>query len=135
MSRNLKVIIEWKKILVAVLSPMLVLILADFVLAFLFGSQIRSISPFVFGRNDKETFISLVFLEGGVIFALGAFFASGKTEKITSVPATPADIYKIEKLFPQRPEDREKQISTGILLMLVGGPLLAISFILAITTS
>lgn len=130
MSRILKVIIEWK----SVLAPVLVLIPADFVLAFLFGSLIRSSFPFIFGRNDIETFISLAFLEGSVIFGLGAFFASGISER-TSVPATPADVYRIEKLSLQRSERRKRQISTGVFLMLIGGLLLAICFILAITTS
>jgi hypothetical protein len=135
MSRSSKAVVEHKNILVKVLASVLVLMLADVALTALFGSQIRSSSPFAFGSNDFATFISIAFLEGGVIFTLGAFFASGIAESRTTVRSNPADIDRIEKSTSPPPQRKKTQISIGIFLMLIGGLLLAISFIIVMTTS
>jgi hypothetical protein len=131
MARIFKAVSEWKKVLVVILASVLVLILADFILAFIFGSQTRSSAAFIFGSNDKATFTSLLFIEGGFIFGAGAFFASGISETKIAAQSNPASPYLMEKLSSQRPEHRKKQISTGVLLMLIGGSVLVISFILA----
>jgi hypothetical protein len=131
MARISKAVSEWKKVLLTILASALVLMIADFILAFLFGSQIRSSAAFIFGNNNKETFISLLFIEGAFVFGAGAFFASGIPQTRVAAPSGPASPYIIEKLSSQRPEDRKKQISTGVFLILIGGLLLVTSFILA----
>jgi hypothetical protein len=132
MSRTRKAIRERKKIVVEALASVAVLILADFVLAFLSGSQIRSSSPFAFGTNGEDTLMSLLFLEGGVIFGLGAFFASGITDTRATVQTNARDAYGVEKPVSRVAEQRKKLTSAGTFLMLIGGLLLAISFLLAI---
>ena len=132
MSRTRKAISERKRIIVAALASVAVLILANLVLAFLFGSQIRSSSPFAFGRNDGDTIMSLIFLEGGVIFGLGAFLASGIADTRATVQTNARDAHEIERSVSRVAEQRKKLMSAGIFLMLIGGLLLAISFFLAI---
>ena len=130
-ARTRKAIREWKKIVVAAFASVAVLLFADFVLAFLFGSQIRSSSPFAFGMSDEDTIMSLLFLEGGVIFGLGAFFASG-TDTRAIIQTNANNAYGIEKSVSRVVEQRKKLKSAGMVLMLIGGLLLAISFFLAV---
>jgi hypothetical protein len=132
MSRIRKAICERKRIIVAVLASVIVFVLANLVLAFLFGSQIRSSSPFAFGTNNRDTFMSLVFLEGGTIFGLGAFFASGISDIRTNSQANPRNAIRTEKTVSYVPEQGKKLMSTGTFLMLVGCQLLAISVLLVI---
>jgi hypothetical protein len=136
MAKTRKAIRERRKIVVAALASVAVLLLADFVLAFLFGSQIRSSSPFAFGTNDEDTTMSLLFLEGGVIFGLGAFFASGIADTKTTVQtnSNARDVYGIEKPASQVAERRKKLTSAGTIMMLMGGLLLAISFFLVMVS-
>jgi hypothetical protein len=131
-SRVRKIIGERRKIAVAVLALILVLILANFFLAFLFGDQIRSTSPFAFGTDDKDTFISLVFLEGGVVFGLGAFLASGIQDIRETGQTNARNVLGTERTVSQVPRQKKKLMSAGTFLMLVGSHLLAISVFLAI---
>jgi len=134
MSRIARFIFEWRTVLVAVLGSISIIVLADFVLVVLFGFQFRSSARFIFGSNDKETFLSLLFIEGALISGAGAVVASGMSESKITVPSqsSASSSYRVEKLLSQRTEQRKKAISTGIFLMLIGAPLLAIPFILSI---
>jgi hypothetical protein len=131
-SRTLEAIRKRRKIIAAALASVVVLILADFVLAFLFGSKIRSSSPFAFGTNDEDTLISLLFLEGGVIFGLGGFFASGIADTRATTQTNARDVYGIEKPVTMVAEQKKKLVSAGTVFMLIGGQLLAISFFLTV---
>lgn len=114
------------------MASVAVLILSDFVIAFLFGIQIRSSSPFAFGRNDLDTVMSLLFLEGGVVFGLGAFFASGVADTSATSQTGARDANGSEKSVSRVVDQRRKLTSAGIVMILIGGLLLAVSFFLAI---
>jgi hypothetical protein len=129
MSETLKAIRRRKNTIVEALASLVVLTLADLILAFLFGSQIRSSSPFAFGTNDEDTLASLLFLEGGVIFGLGAFFASGIADT-TAIQANARNVYEVEKSVSRAARQRKKLAPVGTFLMLLGGQLLALSFFL-----
>jgi hypothetical protein len=128
--KALKRILERRSILAAVVAFTVAMLLVDFALVFFFGPQFRSYAGYIFGRNDKETLIVLFFIEGGVIFGAGALYASGFEENRVMNPNNPAVSYVLDKIWRQRQEHREKQNALGCILMLVGGPLLLISFIL-----
>jgi len=132
MQRVSKAVSEWKGILVTVLVSIFAIMLADFVLVLLFGSQIRSFAVAVFGSNDVETLVSLLFLEGGFCSLLGALLAIGFAELKIVSPFNPAAPCILTKISSQREEHRRKQISAGTFLILVGGPLLAIALIYAL---
>jgi MFS family permease len=134
MARIRKATRERKRMVVSALASVAVLILADFVLALLFGSQIRSSSPFAFGINDEDTSMSLLFLEGGITFGLGAFFASGIADTRATIETNARNADGIEKSVSRVAEQRKKLMSAGTVLMLIGGLLLAISFFLAIVS-
>ncbi len=123
---------EWKNVLVAVLVSEFAIIFIDFALVFLFGPQFRSYTGYIFGTNYKETLIVLFFLEGAVIFGMGALFAAGISEIKMASSTNPATSYVLSKISKQREEHREKQISTGFMLMLVGGPLLVVSLVMCL---
>jgi len=72
---------------------------------------------------------SLLFIEGALTIGVGALLAGGFAENrmyLTKGPSTP---YIIEKLAKERSEFREEEISTGLLLMLAGLPLLIMSIL------
>jgi len=121
-----------KNVLFAVLVSEFAIIFVDFVLVFLFGSQFHSYWGYIFGSNDKETLLALFFLEGAVIFGIGALFAAGISETKMASSTNPATSYVLSKISKQREEHREKQISTGFMLMLVGAPLLVISLVMCL---
>lgn len=109
------------------------IILADFVAAFFYGAHLRTYAEWLFGSNDTETFGSLLFIEGALIVGLGALIAAGYSENMeASARGSPRTPYVVEKLSEQRADLRQKQISTGFLLMLVGAPLLIIPILLII---
>ena len=132
LSGILRHISGWKNVLFAVLVSEFAIIFVDFVLVFLFGSQFHSYWGYIFGSNDKETLLVLFFLEGAVIFGVGALFAAGISETKMASSTNPATSYVLSKISKQREEHREKQISTGFMLMLVGGPLLVISLVMCL---
>jgi len=130
MSRIFKTISEWKNLLLSIL----IIIILNLILTFVFGSYIRSHVQFVFGNNNKETFAALLFLEGAGIIGVGAWIASGYSEMVVIQKANPAATgYMAEKLSSQREEYRKRQISDGVILMLVGGALLATAYLIHLT--
>jgi hypothetical protein len=100
--------------------------LVDLIVVYLFGGQFRSYAGWLFGINDKETLGSLLFIEGALIVGIGASLAAGYAETRMQPARSPATPYVAEKISPQRGEFREKQISVGLTLMLVGAPLIII---------
>ena len=111
----------------------MLIILTDFVVTFFYGVHLRAYADWLFGSTDIETFGSLLFIEGTIIVGVGALIAAGFSEnRMASSRGSPATPYVVEKLSEQRAEFREKQISTGFLLMFVGAPLLVIPVLLII---
>ncbi len=128
-----KFILGWKKFLLILTICEVLIILADFVAAFSYGISLRAYASWLFGINDKETFGSLMFLEGAITIGLGALIAAGFSEnRITPPINSPSTAAFGEELSEQRPEFRRKQISAGFMLMLIGTPLIAITILLLI---
>jgi hypothetical protein len=129
---QLKNISGWKKaIIIAVFNVLVVFI--NFVVLSFFGIQIKETLARILGSEDKTIFSNLSFFEGAFIIGIGALLAGGFAENRmhrTNVPSTP---YVVEKLSKQRSEFREKQISTGLLLMLTGLPIIIMSVLYAVT--
>jgi hypothetical protein len=121
----------WKKVLIIFAISDVLIVLADFVATFFYGSHLRTEAGWLFGSNDKETFGSLLFIEGALIVGVGAALAAGFAENRMSPPlGSPSAPYDVEKISETRAEFREKQISTGLRLMLLGAPLIIIPILL-----
>jgi hypothetical protein len=97
----------------------------DLVLVAVFGSQLRSFSTSVFGNGDKETLASILFIEGGLALGAGAVYFSGMGENVGGTHPVVLD-----KRLEQRREMREQQKSSGVILMLIGGPLILLSLLI-----
>ena len=74
-----------------------------------------------------------MFIEGALIIGIGAMLAGGYAEGRIQPAKAPSTAYVSEKLSKQRAEFRENQISTGLLLMLAGLPLIIMSILSALT--
>ncbi|MHA2052834.1 MAG: hypothetical protein ACW99F_04465 [Candidatus Hodarchaeales archaeon] len=129
---QLRSISGWKKVLIMFTIFEMLIILADFIVAFSYGVTLRTSAGWLFGRNDIETFGSLLFFEGAILVGVGAVIAAGYSENVIVHPRRPSTAYIVEKISKDRAEFREKQISTGFLLMLLGAPLIAMTIILII---
>ena len=110
----------------------MLIVLADYIAAFLYGVALRASAGWLFGNNDTETFGSLLFLEGAILVGVGAILAAGYSENAAAPVSSPSTAYAVEKISRDRAEHREKQISSGILLILIGAPLIIITIILTI---
>jgi hypothetical protein len=132
-SMQLKNLSGWKKV-IAVMAFFNVLIFAiDLVAVLLYGTQIRLTATWLFGSDDKTTLGSLLFIEGALIIGIGALLAGGYSEGRIQASKAPSTPYVADKLSRQRAEFREAQISTGLLLMLTGSPLIVMSILAAVT--
>jgi type VI protein secretion system component VasK len=108
----------------------LALVIADFVMVYLFGPQLWSYAGYFFGSDIRTTLIVIMFIEGAVIFAIGAVWASGSMETTFEGDNLMTNPYYQHEQWKQRREQTEGQNATGKILMFVGGPLLIASFIL-----
>jgi hypothetical protein len=122
----------WKKVLIIFVVSDILVISVDFAAVFFFGAQFRSYAGLIFGNSDKATLSSLLFIEGALIVGIGASLAAGYAENRMAPSSGPATPYVVSKISEQREEFREKQISAGLVLMLLGTPLIAISIIVFI---
>jgi hypothetical protein len=73
----------WSKIFVKVAVVFLFLLISDFLVANLFGSQIRSAASYFFGDNLQTTLSILLFIEGGLFLALGSIWSLGSSENVS----------------------------------------------------
>jgi len=129
---QLKNISGWKKAIIVMAIFNVLIVFIDLIVIFFYGPQIRLSAAWLFGSEDKTTLSSLLFIEGALIIGVGALLAGGFAENRmhpTNVPSTP---YTVEKISKQRSEFREEQISTGLLLMLAGVPLVILSILSAV---
>lgn len=123
----------WRNILIKAIVFWSAVILTDFVLVFFFGSRFWYYAGYFFGNDVRTTFIVLMFIEGAVIFAIGAVWASGSMETTFEADNLLTNPYYQKEQWKQRREQTEGQNVTGKLLMFVGGPLLIAAFILVLT--
>lgn len=105
------------------------MILVDFVVVYFFSSQIWSYAGYFFGSDIRTTIGVLMFVEGAVTLALGVVRGGGN---ITSIGPRSGRTYRNIGLDGRKVygEQTEKQDVTGIVLMLAGGLLLTMCFIL-----
>lgn len=91
-----------------------------------FGASIlREKLPFLKGKSEKVILSDLLFIEGAVIFAIGALVASGvsvfRIETPSSLYASPGGHARYLR------ESRKKQFKFGIILIIIGAALMGIS--------
>ncbi len=121
---------SWRNILIKAAVFWTAVILTDYVIALFFGPQFWSYAGYFFGSDIKTTLIILIFIEGAVIFAIGAVWASGLMETTFEADNLMTNPYYQKEQWKQRREQTERQNVTGKILMFVGGPLLITAFIL-----
>jgi len=80
-----------------------------------------------FGSSGTTILCNLLFLEGAIIFAIGAFLASGITWLLGVFRYPQGRYYVEEKMGNDIRHSRKKQLSTGILIMVVGAMLMGSS--------
>jgi hypothetical protein len=129
---QLRNISGWKKVIIIMAFFNVLIFVIDLIAVFLYGTQIRLTAPWIFGSDDKTTLGSLLFIEGAFIIGTGALLAGGSAEGRIQASKAPSTAYVAEKLSKQRAEFRETQISTGLLLMLTGLPLIIMSVLSAV---
>jgi type VI protein secretion system component VasK len=122
----------WKKSIIVIAFFNVLIIVIDIIAVFLYGTQIRLTAAWIFGNDNKTTLTNLLFIEGALITGTGALLAGGYAEGRIQSAKAPSTAYVAEKLSKQRAEFRENQISTGLLLMLTGLPLIIMSILSAV---
>ena len=132
MFMQLKNISGWKKAIIVMAIFNVLIVFIDLIVIFFYGPQIRLSAAWLFGSEDKTTLSSLLFIEGALIIGVGALLAGGFAENRIHPPRAPSTPYTVEKISKQRSEFREEQISTGLLLMLAGLPLIIMSILSAV---
>ena len=105
-------------------------ILADLIFVYFFGSQIWSIAGYLFGNDALITLSVLLLIEGGVVLAMGTLWASGSMDNVYygKYGKTPASVSRED--WEMRREQTENPSNVVKILMLVGGLLLITSFLL-----
>lgn len=96
------------------------------VFAVSFGSSfLREKLPFLANKSEKLILSDLLFIEGAVIFAIGALIASGasvlRIETPSSLYARPSGHVRYLR------EERKKQFAFGIILIIIGVALMGLS--------
>jgi hypothetical protein len=119
-----------KKVLIVASFFWAVVILADCATVAFWGPQIWAYAAAFFGTDIKTTFVTLLFVEGAFVFAIGAIWAAGAMETTFEGDNLATNPYYQKEQWKQRREQTEGQNIAGKLLMLAGGPLLIASIIL-----
>jgi len=120
----------WKGIAIKATVFWSAVILLDLVLVFFFGPKFWSYTGYLFGNDTKTTLIVLMFIEGAILFAVGAVWASGSMETTFEGDNLMTNPYFQHEQWKQRREQTEGQNAAGKILMFAGAPLLVSSFIL-----
>ena len=126
----LKSISSWKKFFIFFLVFEVLIIVVDFIVAYNYGLVLRNSADWLFGNNDIETFGSLLFYEGAILVGIGSIFAAGFSENVLVSKKGPSTWIVVEKTSKDYAEFREKQISAGFLLIIIGIPLIIFTIIL-----
>ncbi len=80
-----------------------------------------------FGSSRITILCNILFFEGAVIFAIGAFLASGMTWFLGVLRYPRGRYYVEEKMGNEIRQSRKKQLNTGIFMMIVGAVLIGSS--------
>ena len=130
MSQMMKGFSKWRNVFVRTSIFCISLILADLVLVYFFGSQIRSNAGYLFGNDARITLSVLLFIEGGVLLAMGTLWASGSMNNVYygKYAKTPASLSRED--WEQRKEQTENPSNVVKILILMGGLLLIAAFVL-----
>ncbi len=105
-----------------------VLILLDVLVVYLYGPQIWNYAGYFFGDNLKITVGVIMFIEGTILLSLGSIWASGAMETVFQGGNLKTNPYYRKDDWKQRKEETEKQNVAGKIILLVGGPILVVSF-------
>ena len=108
------------------------LVLADFVLVYFFGPKFWSYAGYVFGNDVKVTLAVLMFIEGGVLLALGTLWASSSMENVQYGKYRKSYAYFSKEDWEKRREQIENPSDVVKILMLTGGVILITSIILVL---
>jgi hypothetical protein len=119
-----------KKILSLAAVLWTVVVVADFAAAVFLGPQFWAYAPVFFGTDIKTTFVTLLFVEGAFVFAIGAVWAAGAMETTFEGDNLATNPYYQREQWKQRREQTEGQNIAGKFLMLAGGPLLIAAILL-----
>jgi hypothetical protein len=130
LSQMMKGFSQWRSVLVRASVFWIAAILVDLVLVYFFGSQIWSNAGYLFGNDARITLSVLLFIEGGVLLAMGTLWASGSMVNVSygKYGKTPASLSR--KDWEQRKEQTENPSNIIKILMLVGGLLLIAAFLM-----
>jgi hypothetical protein len=120
---------KWRTVLIKASAFWSAVILTDLVIVYLYGPQIWSSAGYFFGSDVKTTFAVLMFVEGGILLALGLLWASGAMETWFQGGNLKTNPYFRNYDWKQRREQTEGQNIAGKILMIAGGPLLFASLI------
>jgi hypothetical protein len=123
----------WKKATIIIAIFNLLMIGVDLIMISFYGTQIRSTLAWLLGNEDRTILSNLLFIEGAFTVGIGALLAAGYAESRMHRANLPSTPYVVEKLSKQRSKFRKKQISTGLLLMLAGIPLVIMSILSAVS--
>jgi len=123
---------EWKKAATIVIFFNAIVFAVDLIVVHFYGNPIRLTASWLFGSDDKTTLSSFLFIEAALVIGTGALLAGGFIENGMHSARSPSTPYVTEKLSKQRAEFRETQLSTGLLMMLTGSPLLVLSILSAV---
>ena len=130
--QSLKDLSNLKKTLIVITIFNFLVIVINFVVIFLFGAQISNSIGWLLGSEEKTIFSNLLFVEGAFTIGIGALIAGGFSENKLTQTKAPSTAYSVEKISKQSAEFRQEQLSTGILIMLAGLPLIIMSVLSAI---
>jgi hypothetical protein len=121
---------KWRNVLVRATVFGVALILVDFVLVYFFGTQIWSNAGNLFGNDARITLSVFLFIEGGVLLAMGSLWASGSMDNVYygKYAKTPASLSKED--WEQRKAQTENPSKVIKILLLMGGLLLIAALLL-----
>jgi len=130
LSQMMKGFSKWRNVLVRACFFWSLVILADLALVYFFSSQIWSNAGYLFGNDARITLSVLLFIEGGVLIAMGTLWASGSMDNVYygKYGKTPASLSRED--WEQRKEQTENPSNAVKILILAGGLLLIASFLL-----
>ena len=122
----------WRNVLITAACFWLILPIADYVLAYVFGPQLWSNAGYFFGNNVTATLSIFMFIEGAVIVAAGLVWASGSIETVFQGSKLNTNPYYRKDDWAQRREQTEKQNVAGKILIFIGVPILISAFFLLV---
>jgi hypothetical protein len=107
-----------------------ILLIFDVATTKLWSPYLRQNFPIFSGKSETTILSDLLFGEGAIFLGFGALIMAGAS-KTSVLGRYPGQYYKEEKMMTDYVESRPRQISAGVLLIIVGAILMG----LAITVS